>query len=139
MITETANNGAGAIPLQSASFERFAGVGAILADVVGLLYAVAFITVHNNLLSGLFLTLLGLFSTVALTAVYGRLRHTDASFALLALLLGIAGAWALRCTAATTWRTPSTRRPSSPTRTRSIHVACSPSARRALPCSSSPG
>jgi len=34
----------------------------------------------------------GLFTTAALVAVYERLRATDASFALLALLLGVAGA-----------------------------------------------
>src|SRR3712207_8857773 len=36
--------------------------------------------------------LMGLLSTAVLVAVYGRLRETDASFALLALVLGVAGA-----------------------------------------------
>jgi hypothetical protein len=44
------------------------------------------------LLSSLCLTLIGLFSTTVLVAVYDRLRETDATFALLTLLLGIAGA-----------------------------------------------
>jgi hypothetical protein len=74
------------------SFERFAGVCAILAGVSGFLYAVAFVVLQDALLSGLFLMLSGLFTTAALVAVYERLRATDASFALLALLLGVAGA-----------------------------------------------
>ena len=35
----------------------------------------------------------GLFATAALTAVYSRLKETDATFALWALLLSIAGAF----------------------------------------------
>lgn len=63
-------------PPRSASFERFSGVCAVLAGVSGFLYAVAFVVLQDELLSGLFLML----------AVYERLRETDASFALLALL-----------------------------------------------------
>ena len=81
-----------AVPLRTASVERFAGVCAILAGVTGFLYAVAFIILQNGLLSGLFLMFSGLFATAALVAVYERLRATDAAFALFALLLGIAGA-----------------------------------------------
>lgn len=81
-----------AVPLRTASFERFAGVCAILAGVASFLYAVAFIILQNDLLSGLFLMVSGLFATAALVAVYERLRATDAAFALFALLLGIAGA-----------------------------------------------
>jgi hypothetical protein len=64
----------------------------MLAGIAGFLYALAFIILQNNLLSGLFLMLAGLLTSAALVAVYQRLRETDASFALLALLLGIAGA-----------------------------------------------
>lgn len=99
MTTETTENNAGAVPTRSEPFERFAGVCAILAGIAGFLYAVAFIILQNllqiagaNLLSGLFLMLGGLLTSPALVAVYQRLRETDASFALLALLLGIAGA-----------------------------------------------
>jgi hypothetical protein len=77
---------------RSASFERFAGVCAALAGVSGFLYAVAFVVLQDDSLSGLFLMVSGLLTTAALVAVYERLRETDPSFALLALLLGIAGA-----------------------------------------------
>lgn len=91
MTTRTSGDESGATPAQSASFEWFAGVCTILAGVSGLLYAVAFVVLQNELLSGLFLMLGGLLTTAALVAVYERLRETDPSFALLALLLGIAG------------------------------------------------
>ena len=92
MTNETAESKAGEVPPRSAPFERFAGVCALLAGVAGFLYAVAFIVLQNNLLSGLFLMLSGLLTSAALVAVYGRLRETEATFALFALLLGIAGA-----------------------------------------------
>jgi hypothetical protein len=91
MTTGTVDNEAGALPARSASFERVAGACAILAGACGFLYAVAFIVVQSVLLSGLFLMLGGLLTSVALLAVYERLRETDASFALLALVLGLAG------------------------------------------------
>ena len=91
MITRTIGNEAGALPARSASFERFAGACAILAGASGFLYAVAFVVLQDFLLSGLFLMLGGLLTSVALLAVYERLRETDASFALLALVLGLAG------------------------------------------------
>jgi hypothetical protein len=92
MTTGTMGNEAGALPERSASFERFAGVCAALAGASGFLYAVAFIVLQDALLGGLFLTTTGLLTSVALLAVYERLRETDASFALLALVLGLAGA-----------------------------------------------
>jgi hypothetical protein len=91
-MTEGRAEDEGAITARSASFERFAGACAILAGGSGLPYAVAFIVLQNVLLSGLLLMLAGLFTIVALLAVYERLRETDASFALLALVLGVAGA-----------------------------------------------
>ena len=92
MTTRTAGDEAGTVRARSVTFERFAGVCAILAGVSGLLYALAFVVLKDELLSGLFLMLSGLLTTAALVAVYERLRETDPSFALLALLLGIAGA-----------------------------------------------
>ena len=91
MTTRTVGNDTGAVRARSGSFERFAGACAILAGISGFMYAVAFVVLQDELLSGLFLMLGGLFTTVALVAVYERLRETDASFALLALLLGAAG------------------------------------------------
>jgi hypothetical protein len=76
----------------SASYERFAGVCAILTGVVGLVYSVAFVVLKIQTLYSVCLLLGGLLGSAALIAVYGRLRQTDASFALWALLLGIAGA-----------------------------------------------
>ena len=85
MTTQPVENEAA--PLRPTSFERFAGTCAVLADVAGFLYAVSFVVLQNVLLSGMFLMLGGLLSTAVLAAVYDRLRETDASFALWALLL----------------------------------------------------
>ena len=79
---------------ETISFERFAGMAAILAGIVHFLYAVAFVIISRNapelgsFLSALFLLLAGLLSMTALTGIYQRLRETDAAFALWALLLG---------------------------------------------------
>ena len=84
--------------MKSTSFERFAGLCAILTGLTGFLYSVAFVVIARNtprlgnLLSGLFLMLGGLLSTAVLIAVYNRLREKDAAFALWALLLGLIGA-----------------------------------------------
>jgi hypothetical protein len=84
--------------MQSTSFERFGGLCALLAGVVGFLYSVAFIVISRQapelggLLSALFLMLGGLLVSAALVAIYHRLRETDAAFALWALLLGLVGA-----------------------------------------------
>ena len=74
-----------------ASFETFAGWGAILAGLSGFLYSISFIVLQNDLLSSLFLMLGGLFSTSALTNLYQRLRGTESGFALLGLLLSFSG------------------------------------------------
>lgn len=92
MTTRTDTGSTEANVLRFASFERFAGICAILVGVSGFLYAVAFIILQNALLSGLFLMSGGLLTTAALVAVYERLRRTEATFALWALLLGMAGA-----------------------------------------------
>jgi hypothetical protein len=78
--------------MNNRSFESFAGLLAILTGIAGFLYSIAFIVLQSNLLSGLFLMLGGLLSTAIWVAVYNRLRDTDATFALWALLLGITGA-----------------------------------------------
>ena len=91
MTTETVGNEAGTLLARSVSYGRFAGVCAILAGTSGLLYAISFVVLRNVLLSALFLMLGGLLTSAVLLAVYERLRETDASFALLALALGLAG------------------------------------------------
>jgi hypothetical protein len=84
--------------MRSSSFERFAGLLAILAGIAIFLYSVAFIIISRSapgtgaLLSAVFLLLSGLLSTAPLVAVYYRLRETDGPFALWALLLTLAGA-----------------------------------------------
>ena len=78
--------------MHSSFIARFAGACAILTTIASFLYAVAFVILQNVLLSALFLTAVGLFSSAVLVAVYDRLRETNAAFALWALLLGIAGA-----------------------------------------------
>jgi hypothetical protein len=92
MTTGMLGDEAGAVSGRSASFERFAGVCAALAGVSGFLYAVAFVVLQHALLGGLFLTTTGLLTSVALLASYERLRATEASFALLALVPGLASA-----------------------------------------------
>ncbi|HLZ30613.1 MAG TPA: hypothetical protein VKV73_25125 [Chloroflexota bacterium] len=76
----------------SSSYERFAGVCGVLTGIVGFAYAVAFVILRSPSLSALCLLLGGLLGTATLVAVYGRVRETDGSFALLALLLGVTGA-----------------------------------------------
>jgi len=78
--------------MSSPSFERVAGLCALLAGSGSLLYAVAFLVLQNTGLSALVLLLVGLLSATALVAVYLRLRETDAAFALWAFLLSITGA-----------------------------------------------
>ena len=73
-------------------FSRFAGACGVLAGSFGLLYAVSFIVLQDDLLSGLFLMLGGLLATAALTALFHRVREGDPSLALWALGLVIFGA-----------------------------------------------
>jgi hypothetical protein len=82
----------------SRAFERFAGACASLVALGGVGYAIAFvITVRSaprgaSYASSLFLLAGGLVSLVVMIALYQRLRLADPSFALLGLLLGVAGA-----------------------------------------------
>jgi hypothetical protein len=79
----------------SASFERFAGVCTVAAGIINFLYAVAFVIIARSapalggVLSSLFLLVSGLLITTTITALYYRLRETEAVFALWALLLGL--------------------------------------------------
>lgn len=74
--------------MKATAFERAAGVAAILAGCVGLLYSISFVLLRNALLSGLFLMLGGLLSAAALVALFNRLGEVDSAFALLGLMLG---------------------------------------------------
>jgi hypothetical protein len=74
--------------MRTMAFERFAGLAAILAGLSGFLYSVSFVILKNTLLSGLFLMLGGLLTTVALVALFDRLGDTESTFALFGLILG---------------------------------------------------
>jgi hypothetical protein len=86
--------------MSSTSFQRFAGLCAILSGLAILLYSVMFFLASQmpltkqipELLSALFQLLGGLLATAAFIGVYERLRGTSAAFALWATLLGMFGA-----------------------------------------------
>src|SRR5437870_6003926 len=75
----------------SGSYERFAGACAVLTGVIGLVYSIAFVVLKSVPLQSVSLMALGLLGVAALIGVYGLLKENDASFALLAVILGIAG------------------------------------------------
>ncbi len=93
MSSTSAMTSTGREEMVSLSFEKFAGMIAILAAIIHFLYAVAFVVISRSnpelggLLSALFLLLAGLLSMTALTGAYFRLRETDGAFALWVLLL----------------------------------------------------
>ena len=84
--------------MKSQSFDKFAGICAILTGIAILLYAVSFVIIDRSnpdlgaKLSAFFLLLNGLLVTVPLVALYYRFQEIGAPFAMWALLLGIAGA-----------------------------------------------
>lgn len=86
------------IPAQAPSFDQFAGGCTIAAGIINFLYAIAFVIIARSnphlggLLSALCLLLSGLLVTTTVTVLYQRLRTVDASLALWALPLGLAGA-----------------------------------------------
>jgi hypothetical protein len=73
---------------QVAGFDRFAGGAAIITGVFSIAYAVAFLILKINWLADLFLATGGLLSTAVVTAIYQRVRQTDAGLALWGVLLG---------------------------------------------------
>jgi hypothetical protein len=92
MATIAATDRLGERSTTSSAYERFAGVCAILAGALTLLYSISFIILVNEPLSSFCLLANGLLASAVLVALYERLRATDSSFALWALLLGLAGA-----------------------------------------------
>jgi len=74
------------------SFQQQAGLAAVAAAIVGLLYSIAFVVLRNASLSALCLMAGGLLSLVALVALFQRLGEVDAQAAMLGMLLGVAGA-----------------------------------------------
>jgi hypothetical protein len=76
----------------SASFARLGGYAAIFAAVGSLLYSVAFVILKNVVVYSVALAVGGIVTTAILTAIYFRVRETDAAFSLWALLLGVVAA-----------------------------------------------
>ena len=73
------------------AFERFAAACSALAGIVGLLYAIAFVLLRNDVLSALCLLLGGLLSSSALLGIFRRVRPTEVGFADWGLFLVLAG------------------------------------------------
>lgn len=84
--------------MQGVSIQRFGGACAILAGAAALAYSISFILIvpaaprTGGLFASLFQLLGALFAIVAFVALYERLKAASSGFALLALLLGFAGA-----------------------------------------------
>jgi hypothetical protein len=77
-------------------FERLAGTAAVVAAVLAVVYAITFVLISATSdlkapLTAFALTAGGLLSSLALVAVYERVRSMEPSFALLGLLVGFAG------------------------------------------------
>jgi hypothetical protein len=81
----------------SRAYERFAGTCALLAAAVGVAYSLTFVIIVADepkwaqVANGALLLSGGLLAVVVLIAVYERLREVEPAFALLALVLGLAG------------------------------------------------
>lgn len=78
--------------MKPSSFDRTAGLAAILAAFAGLLYSVSFVILQNALLYSLCLMAGGLLSLVALVALFERLGEVDGKAAMLGLMLGAVAA-----------------------------------------------
>ena len=78
--------------MKTTSFNRYAGLAAILAAITGLFYSVSFVVLQDVLLSSLFLMLGGLLSLVALVALFERLGEVDSQVAMLGLMIGAVAA-----------------------------------------------
>ena len=74
--------------MKTSSYDRTAGLAAILAALIGLLYSLAFVVLQEALLYSLCLMIGGLLSVVALVALFERLGEVDAKVAMLGLILG---------------------------------------------------
>lgn len=74
------------------NFQRTAGLAAILAALIGLLYSVSFVVLQNALLSSLCLLIGGLLSLVVMVALFERLGEVDTQVAMLGLMLGAVAA-----------------------------------------------
>ena len=74
------------------TFWAAAWMTSVLAGLSALAYAYYFIVARDATMYSLFLLLTGLLSIKPLVALYSRLKEVEENFALIALILGIAGA-----------------------------------------------
>jgi hypothetical protein len=74
------------------TFDRFAGVAAIVAGIFGFLYSIAFVFIKDQLLYSLCLLVGGLATTAVMVGLYRHLRSVDPGFAQLGMLLGVVAA-----------------------------------------------
>lgn len=81
------------------SFEKWAGIDAILTGISAFLYALSFIVISKNdpvlgaFFSALFLTLTGLLSVKVIVELYQRLKNLDQSWAFWAFTFALVGAF----------------------------------------------
>jgi hypothetical protein len=92
MQTVTARDANRRAQSQTLSFERLAALSGLLTGGIGFLYSVSFIVLRDAMLYSLFLMLGGLFATLALVAVYERVRAMNEQLAMWSLVLGIVAA-----------------------------------------------
>lgn len=78
--------------LMTFTYQKDSYISSYLAGVSWLLYAYYFVVARDPLLASLFLTLGGLFATKVFIALYQKLKELDSGFALVVLVLGVAGA-----------------------------------------------
>ena len=106
MASIAATDRVGSSTAVSSTYERFAGLCAVLAGAFGFLYSVAFVILRSPSLSALFLLLTGL---AAQRGAGGGLRSPARDRRFVRPVGAGAGhgwaPWARRCTAATTWPT----------------------------------
>lgn len=76
----------------SMSFDRVAGMAAIAAGVLGLLYSIAFVILKNQLLYSICLLLGALVTTVVIVALYRRVQAAEPGIAQVGLLVGVIAA-----------------------------------------------
>lgn len=78
--------------MKTTSFDFYAGLAAIAAAIVGLLYSISFVVLQNGLLSALCLLLGGLLSLAALVGLFRHLEPVDSSSTTLGLVLAVVSA-----------------------------------------------
>jgi hypothetical protein len=89
MATQAMTGDMGMEGAQSGTFERLAGISAIVAGVAGFLYSIAFVFLKQPLLYSILLMVGGLATGVVLVGLYRRLREVDSGLAQWATIIGV--------------------------------------------------